>query len=355
MDTLFADELAAIAREVRATLNNVALRPAFAPAEMVEAALAYPNAGGKALRPALITWASGALGGERQTALRAGAATELYHTYTLVHDDIIDRDPVRRGNPSVHALMERVGREQFGLQDDAPHYGASMAILAGDAIQCWSIYLLTTLADFGVPPTVMLQIIGRLQGQVGPAIVEGEVRDIQLPFLPVPEVSRDDILRVITTKTSALFTFCAWTGGLLARGQEDDDVVRLASFADNAGIAFQLQDDVLGLVADAATLGKPVGNDLREGKRTMIIALGWERAAEHERRQLQHVLGNPSASPDDIAAATALLRRLGAIDDVQAMADHCLVDALHYLDELPANRCVDFLRELALKMVKRQK
>lgn len=353
--TKFDRALREVATEGRALLDDPALRPAFAPEELLQAVLAYPRAGGKMLRPALLTWSCEALGGDRAAALRAGVAVELYHTYTLVHDDVIDRDPVRRGQPSVHALMARVGQEAFGLRDEAPHYGLSMAILAGDCLQTWSIDLLASLETLGVPPELVIRLIRRMQGMTGPAIVEGEVRDIQLPFLPVDEVTEAMILRVILTKTSALFAYCGWAGGVLACGAEDARAHALERFAEHAGVAFQLQDDVLGLIADAATLGKPVGSDLREGKRTLIIALGWARANDAERAQLADVLGNPHAMPDALAGATALLERLGAIDDTRTLATRYLDDALQCLHQIPDNRAKDLLFAFAEIMLSRNK
>lgn len=356
MATSFTLELQYIAEQVRALLSDAALRPDFLPSELLDAVLAYPQAGGKALRPAMLTWSCRALGGDVRAALRAGAAVELYHTYTLVHDDVIDRDPLRRGRPSVHALLACVGREHFGLSEaEAAHYGLSMAILAGDCQQAWSISLLTSLPSLGISPAIALQLIHRLEHLTGPAIVEGEARDIQLPFIPVAGVTSEAIYRVMRTKTAALFAYCGWAGGLLARGQEDDEVRALAAFGEDAGIAFQLQDDVLGLVGDEQKLGKPVGSDLREGKRTLIIALAWARASEGERALLTSVLGQPDAPPAAITEATALLRRLDAIDEVQTTASGYLNQAMQHLDRLPATPALACLRELAEKLMKREK
>lgn len=356
MSVILNDELRRVAAAVRAIVLDPALRPSMAPPALAAAALAYPQAGGKALRPALLVLANRALGGAEAPAVRAGTAVELYHTYTLVHDDIIDRDPIRRGHPSAHALMTKAGEDDFHLApDEAAHYGLSMGILAGDVLHAWSLSLLATLSDLGVAPGVTLQLIRRMETVTGPAIVEGEALDIQLPFLPVGEVTPAMMLRVICTKTAALFAYCAWAGGLLARGGEDDDVRALTAFAEDAGISFQLQDDVLGLIGDEAKLGKPVGNDLREGKRTSIIALAWERASAGEQERLSRVLGNTRATPAAVAEATALLQRLGAIDEVQARAGWYLEQALGHLDRLPATAGAALLKELAAMMVQREK
>jgi len=356
MAITFNQELQHIAAQVRAVIDDTTLRPDFALPELLKAVLAYPQAGGKALRPALLTWSCRALGGEDAAAIRAGTAVELYHTYTLVHDDVIDRDPLRRGRPSAHALMTRVGHEQFHLSEaEAAHYGLSMAILAGDCQQSWAISLLSSLPSLGIAPAVALQLIHRLQHITGPAIVEGEARDIQLPFLPVAEVSEEDILRVIRTKTAALFAYCGWAGGLLARGEVDDDVRALAAFGESAGIAFQLQDDVLGLIGDERKLGKPVGNDLREGKRTLVLALAWPRLTDAEQAQLATVLGHPDATPAAISDATDLLRRTGAIDEAQNAANGYLDTALTHLKRLPETPALELLHQLVDNLMKREK
>lgn len=349
-------ELTAISAKIRTIFNDALLRPHFAPAGMETAVLAYPNAGGKALRPALTVLACRALGGNEAAALRVGAAIELYHTYTLVHDDIIDRDAIRRGHPSVHTLMASQGGSDFDLlSSEADHYGLSVAILTGDIQQAWSVDLLASLPDIGVDPLISLQLIRRLEGITGPAILEGEMRDIQLPFIPVEQVSSEDIMQVIRTKTAALFGYCAWSGALLARGEHDEMVTALTDFAEKAGFAFQLQDDVLGLIGNSTTLGKPVGNDLREGKRTLIIALAWQRATEQEKAQLSAVLGNQDADEKAISAATEILSRLDAIAEVQKQAEIQLQQALRQLAILPETNEIKLLRELAEMMVNREK
>jgi geranylgeranyl diphosphate synthase type I len=304
----------------------------------------------------MLSFACLALGGSEEAAVRAGVAIELYHTYTLVHDDIIDRDRLRRGQPSVHALMEHIGYQKLDLDDlQAAHYGVSMAILAGDCLQCWAVNVLASLVDIAMDPAVTLQLVRRLQGLTGPAIVEGEARDIHLPCKALNELDKESVLRVILTKTSALFAYCGWAGGLIARGEEDDAVRALHAFGEQAGIAFQLRDDVLGLVADEAKLGKPVGSDLREGKRTMIVLLAWERANDDEKMLIERVLGNPNASLQETTAVTNLFQRLGAIDDVDTMAQDYLDEGLRQLHSLPQSRYVELLAELANRMIQREK
>lgn len=345
-----------VAQRVQGIMQNQSLRPLLAPPEILSAALAYPKAGGKSLRPVLTFLACRTFGGNEEAALRVGAAIELYHTYTLVHDDIIDRDALRRGQPSVHTLMAQHGEDGYHLPaSEAAHYGMSMAILTGDIQQSWAIALLCSLREVGISADISLSLIQRLQGEIGPCIVEGEALDIQLPYLPVTAVTTEMILRVIRTKTAALFAFCAWAGGMLAHGQETEQVTMLTQFAEYAGIAFQLQDDILGLIGSESKLGKPVGNDLREGKRTLLIALAWERATAGERDQLSAVLGNPHASSREITGIAKLLDRLEVINEVQTLAADYLARALHYLETLPENQDIIILREMAQAMLQREK
>jgi geranylgeranyl diphosphate synthase type I len=356
MVNAFDEELKRIAAAVRALTFDRKLQPHFLPDELQQAVMAYPGAGGKAMRPALLTWAYRALGGENEDiALRAGTAVELYHTYTLIHDDVIDRDPLRRGKPSVHMLMSGVGWKKFGLTSEAGHYGLSMAILAGDAMHSWSISLLSSIGSLGADCATVNALICKLEGDTGPAIVEGEVRDIQLPYALVANVTDDEVLTVMRTKTAALFAFCAWAGGMLARNTCDNQVQNLTDYATEAGVAFQLQDDVLGIIGDEQTLGKPIGSDLREGKRTLIITKAWSRADENGRNQISAALGNPRANPEQIAAATEVLVKTGAVDEVRDMSQNYMQSAIIHLNKIPANPWRDLMNELAERMIARKK
>ncbi len=352
----FDEELKRIAALVRVLIFDRKLQPRFLPEELQLAVMAYPSAGGKAMRPALLTWAYRALGGEQEEiALRAGTAIELYHTYTLIHDDVIDRDPLRRGQPSVHTLMSGEGWKKFGLTSEAAHYGLSMAILAGDAMHSWSLSLLASIGNMGADSSTVNALIAKLEGDTGPAIVEGEVRDIQLPYARVANVTDEEVLTVMRTKTAALFAYCAWAGGMLARNTCDNQVQNITDYAAEAGIAFQLQDDVLGIIGDEQTLGKPIGGDLREGKRTLIITKAWSRADEEGKKLISAALGNLRANADQIAAATKILLETGAVDEVRNMAQSYLESALFHLNKIPDNHWRSMMNELAERMLARKK
>jgi len=347
--------LQSVSDGVREIVLDSPFARALAPDHLRDATLLYPASGGKHLRSALLLWSCGALGGDPQAALPAAAAVELYHTWTLAHDDIIDRDDLRRGGPSLHAAFRERAAELDAA--DPAHYGLSVAILAGDVQHAWAIELLAGLADRGPDPALVLRLVRDLEGPVLRAIAEGETRDLQFAHQPVEAVSEDDILAMIACKTGALFAFAAAAGGAVARGALDEDpqVAALRDFGRLAAIAFQLRDDVLGITGAEEQLGKPIGSDIREGKRTTILRRAWIHASPDEREVLSRALGRHDADPAAAAAATEVLLRLGGVEHTEALARDHLHRALQRLDALPAGRHRDLLHALAAAMMDRSR
>lgn len=340
--------LEAVSAGVRRAVLTSTYAQSLAPEHLREAALLYPASGGKHLRSAMLAWSCGLLGGDPEAALPAAAAVELYHTWTLTHDDIIDRDERRRGGPSVHAAFRERARE-LGIAD-AAHYGLSIAILAGDVQHAWAIELLAGLAD----SAVALRLIRDLEGPVLRAIMEGEARDLQFSHQPIEAVSEDEILAMIARKTSALYAFAATAGALIAgAGDADPRLAALGDFGRLAATAFQLRDDVLGLIGSDRELGKPVGSDLREGKRTTILRHAWLQASPAEREALSRTVGRPDADPAAVAAARDLLVRLGGTAHTDALARRHLEAAIERLEVFPLGRYRALLNALACAMMDR--
>src|SRR5688572_2139855 len=147
---------------------------------MREAILSYVTQRGKGLRPALLMLACGAVGGDEDQAVPAAASVEVFQIWTLVHDDVIDRDKTRRGHPTVHARFEDAAVKQMGLTaDEAAHYGTSVAILAGDLQQSWSYALLCDLTNRGVPAPLVIELVARMATSLTPQLMEGEMLDVQ--------------------------------------------------------------------------------------------------------------------------------------------------------------------------------
>jgi geranylgeranyl diphosphate synthase type I len=282
---------------------------AFQPSDIHDAIYSYLRRQGKALRPLVLLLSCGAVGGDEEQALPAAAAVEVFHTWTLVHDDIIDRDETRRGSPTVHADYRRRAEERFGLRgEEAAHYGRTVAILAGDSQQSWSYALLADLRERGVAAELVLELIKRMAMSLTPALLEGEMLDVQYALMPMASISEERVLEMLSKKTGALLEYAAWCGARIGlQSQQDAEQIarKLGTFASLCGTAFQLHDDALGLTADEAQLGKPVGSDLREGKHTLIVYRALARATPSQRDAILAALGDSGADARRVSEALA--------------------------------------------------
>lgn len=330
----------------------------FRPDEIYRGLHSYLDAGGKALRAAVLLFSCGAVSGDEDKAVPAAAAIEVYHAWTLVHDDIIDRDLKRRGVPTVHEEIRLLAQKKLGLKnDEAAHYGVAMAILAGDLQQGWTISLLAELArEKGVNPILVLQLILDLEVDVQCALIEGEALDVQFSKLPLESLGEEKILDILWKKTGALYQYAGKAGAMIGLDQPNARhpyVDALAQFASNCGIAFQLQDDILGILGDEKKLGKPVGSDIREGKRTTIVYHALKEAGRSDRAFLVRTLGNPAATLSQIKRARDLLIRLGGVDHTIELAEKYVKKALAALEPLPDSDHKRLLLAWANFMVKR--
>ena len=216
-------------------------------------------AGGKRLRPLLAMQAAVTIAGKLPKGIeRLGAALEMLHTYSLIHDDLpaMDNDDLRRGQPTCHVV-----------------FGEAIAILAGDALQTRAFEV---LAGLDSPPEATVQIIGLIANAVGTVdgMIGGQVLDIESEHLkPTPEL----VNAIHRAKTGALIRVSVVTGGVYA-GATADDVARLDLFGRKAGLAFQIVDDVLDVTVDSAHLGKTAGKDLATEKATWPAVYGLEQS-----------------------------------------------------------------------------
>lgn len=330
----------------------------FKPQDIHDGLFSYIHARGKALRPLLLLLCCGAVGGDEWQALPAAAAIEAFHTWTLVHDDVIDRDDTRRGSPTVHAQYTANAGEQYevGL-GEAAHYGMTVAILTGDLQQSWTYALLADLANRGVQPTLVLKLINRMSTSLTPQLMEGEMLDVQFSLTPPDALSEEQVLYMLGKKTGALLEYAAWCGvqiGLAGRPDKDDFSSRLSGFARLCGIAFQLHDDLLGLTADQAVLGKPIGSDIREGKRTLVVCKALELAREADRLAMLSTLGNPHATGQQIERLIGVVKSTGAEQWVRDLANSLISQALDLLRGLPDSEYKSLLAAWGTFMLARQ-
>lgn len=330
----------------------------FKPQDLQDAVFSYLERPGKRLRPAVLMWACGAVGGDENVALPAACAVELFHTWTLVHDDIIDNDRLRRGGPTVHVLGETFAREKLGYSEEkAAEYGRDLAILTGDSQHGWNVSLLCECArGGGVDPGVVLDVIYHLESYVVNTLIEGETLDVQYSRTPIEQLTRDDIVHMLWMKTGVLYEFAARAGAMIGLNCSDPAqpyVTALSRFASKCGTAFQLQDDILGLMGKEEKLGKPVGSDVREGKKTTIVYFALRAASPDDRKFLLSILGNSSASPEEVQRATDCMVNLGGVKATSELALEHVNAALPELEVLPDSEYKELLASWAHYMIDR--
>ena len=246
--------------------------------------IAYHMAlGGKRVRPVLVLMACDALGGEEDVALDAALGVEMFHNFTLLHDDVMDNADVRRGKPTVHR-----------------RWNSNTAILSGDTM--------LTLATQFIARTGNKAVMD-LFNKTAIEIYEGQQWDMD--FEDRNDVTVDEYINMIRLKTSVLLGCALKTGALLADGTEEDcDTLYEAGV--NMGLAFQLQDDLLDVWGDPKTFGKEIGGDIMNNKKTFLLINAMQLATGDDADELRHWLNDPYTTRDDkVPAVTALYERLG--------------------------------------------
>lgn len=330
----------------------------FRPQHIQDAVYSYVNSGGKSLRPTVAMLACGAVGGDEMQALPIASAIEIYHTWTLVHDDVIDKDQTRRGVPTVHTQYAQVARDEFGWQGaDADHYGTTIAMLTGDIQQAWSWSLMFEAhTERGVAAEVVIQLAQELATYVTPMLVEGETLDVQFSSQQ-KKLTEDVVIDMLWKKTGVLYEFAGRAGaavGLADANPELPLVQAIAKFCSLCGTAFQIQDDILGIVGDAQQLGKPVGSDIREGKYTVLILKALETATEAQRNAILSTLGDGAATDEGIADVTNLLRELDVIRYAQDISRRYVDEAIQHLQIVPDSQYKTLLGHWAEYLINRE-
>lgn len=327
-----------------AVLSYYKKNPPFSlsPEELMDGTFVYFERGGKRLRPAICRLAAGAIGGmeAEEAAIPCALALELYHNWTLVHDDMIDHDDLRRGKKAVHKLVS----DDFLSETDektAAEYGFDTALLAGDALHSASVAYLSQLSDTGfVPADVTLKIIRLLEGEYGPRLISGETIDTKNGLIYGKgrffDRTEEEVLFMMAGKTGALFAISALSGALIGSKSADEsraECAALANFAEKCGLAFQLQDDILGITSTEEKLGKPIGSDIREGKPTLLLLTAYRNATEEEKAFLRKTVGI-SQNEDDILRAREILLKRG-VEETEKRAEAFLEEAKKSLSLLP--------------------
>ncbi|MFE9573466.1 polyprenyl synthetase family protein [Streptomyces sp. NPDC006692] len=283
---------------------------------------------GKMFRPCLLLASAQAVGGDPVRVLPAAVAAECGHVGSLIHDDIIDADAVRRGRPAAHRK-----------------YGVNEAIIAGDLLFFRLFECLTECRDRGVPADRVVTAVAAI-ARAGTDLCRGQSLESQLTEGRVFEVG--PYLEMVRLKTAALFRAACEVGGILGGGTPDD-LAALVSYANHLGTAFQVHDDLLAYTSDADSMGKPPTSDIRNGRLVLPVVLAHRGACGPTRRDIEACLTGHAEPAQALAALTAILRDSGAIDEALALAHDNARSAIEALDALGPGEARDLLAEFVTR------
>lgn len=282
-------------------------------------------AGGKRVRPQLAMIASQLFGGKDEDVLPAALALEIFHNFTLLHDDVMDHAEVRRGRPTVHVK-----------------WNENTAILSGDQMLIEAYKMLSQV------PTDKLPKVLDLFNKMATEICEGQQYDVD--FESQEHVAIDSYLLMIRLKTSVLLATALQMGAYIA-GADEQAQDALYQFGIHIGLAFQIQDDILDVWGDPATFGKAIGGDIACNKKTYVTLTALQLADENSGRALRNWLSQTlQENTEKIAAVTAIYNRLGVRAECEKRVVELTQQAQAYLSTLPQNAATDQLRQLADKL-----
>ena len=311
------DRLKEINEAIEAYLQN------GEPRKLYQAMQHLPLAGGKRLRPILAIISCEAVGGNGKKAIPFGVALELIHTFTLVHDDIMDRDEERRGIPSVHKK-----------------FGEATAILAGDALFAKAFEVASEVKE---NVSILVKNIATMARE----ICEGQQMDMS--FEEMEEVSEESFLKMIEKKTAKMFEHAAY-GGAIIGGGSDEETLALRSYGRNLGMAFQIWDDCLDVIGKK--IGKPVGSDIREGKKTLMFIHAQKTPYKEK---LAKLYGKKDATKEEINSVIEIFKEAGSLDYAKNKAFAFVNEAKKCLGKLKESNAKEELMKLADFAVKREK
>ncbi len=296
------------------------------PVTMYEPARYVLSGGGKRIRPVLTMLACQAAGGDPMDAVEAGVAVEILHNFTLVHDDIMDRADTRRGRETVHRKWDE-----------------NIAILVGDELMGIAYKTLLNTEKGDVRAITRIFTDGVIE------VCEGQSYDKE--FENLHSVTEEQYLMMISKKTGWLVAISAEIGAIIG-GATTAQRAALVEYARCVGRAFQVQDDFLDVVADEDTLGKPIGGDILEGKKTWLLVNALERAEGEDLALLQRVAGRSAARDGLVAAVTRVYERLGVLDSARekiAQDTAAAAAALHALEDNEGRSMLGWLAQMLLE------
>ncbi|OYT57606.1 geranylgeranyl pyrophosphate synthase [Euryarchaeota archaeon ex4484_162] len=301
------------------------------PKRLYDAAKHLPLAGGKRLRPCVAMLSCESVSGDVQRVMPFAVALELVHNFTLIHDDIMDKSRLRRNLPAVHIK-----------------FGESTAILAGDFLFALSF---EAMQDIPIKPSVFKKLNNSLI-QCVKDICQGQQLDTE--FEKRKNIAEYEYLNMIQKKTASLFRLAAHGGAIIGNGSTEE-INALTEYGNLLGLAFQIWDDYLDLSSSEKTLGKDIGNDIRNGKKTLIAVHALENTNNQDKKLLEEVMGNKDASERDIKQIVEVFKKTGSIEYAKKTALHYSRQAKKTLETLKDSEAKTVLIQLADYSIEREK
>jgi geranylgeranyl diphosphate synthase, type II len=317
-------------KDLTAFVENKAANYTFpaSPKNLYEPLSYFLNLGGKRLRPVLTLISGNIFGVPKEESIHAALAIEIFHNFSLIHDDIMDEAPVRRGMPTVHSKWNR-----------------NIAILAGDVLYTEAFRLLAKYADDRLP-----LLLERFSAT---AIEVCEGQQLDMDFEQETAVSKQDYVEMIRLKTSVLVGCALELGAILGRAGEASRKA-IYDFGVELGIAFQIQDDLLDLYGDPETFGKQTGGDVLANKKTLLLLSALEIAGQNGDDRVEQLL-RQEATTEKVSAAMELFTEIGARAATEAELDHHYEKALRSLETLDARpEAKAVLKQLAEQLIARK-
>lgn len=317
--------------------------------EMVEFLKDFVLSSGKRIRPILFCCGYFVAGGDdKKNILKTSISMELIHSYLLIHDDIIDRDDFRHGDASMHKKYNKKYKCVLG-RDECNHFGTSMAIIAGDLASSFGHKI---LADSEFPSREKLRAIFEMNKIISNTIV-GEAMDVALVLKE--KYCMKDIIGMHIYKT-AKYTIEGplYLGAILA-GAEGEYLNSLSKYAVPLGVAYQIQDDMIGVFGDEKKIGKPVGSDIKEGKKTLLLLKAYEHGSDEQKKILDASIGRKNVTPGEVEKVREIIEKTGSLDfskkEIQKLKD----EALNNLEKIKMDEDYKiFFRDFADMLVKRE-
>jgi len=288
--------------------------------QMIELLKEFTLRGGKRLRAALVYYGYRCFSNKNlKEIIKASVTMELIQSYLLIHDDIIDNDDLRRNGPTLHISYKNIAKRKY-KKIDSNHFGLSMAILAGDICAAFANEI---MAKLKIKEKNKIQALNVLNHSLH-HVIYGQVLDV-LSELRI--ITNKDIEKIHRLKTATYTIESPLHIGALLAGAKQKHLKTLSNYAIPLGKAFQIKDDILGMFGEKEKVGKPVGSDIKEGKKNLLILKALESATPAQRQAIEEALGNQDLTKNQLNQVRAIVIKTGSLSYSQNLAKNLVKKA----------------------------